>query len=331
MRILICLAILLTLFPACERSSQNPPVLPGDFSTHILEDYFVTSMAFEKDGTAWIGTFKQGLIRYRDGQATLFDAGNSPVNDTLVIYSIAADNQGGVWVGCGGLLHYSSGVFALYNSENSPIPVDWIREITIDPSGVVWFSSSRFREGGLVRFDGINWEVFTPEVSPLPDHLIQGLCADRMGNIWIALSGLVDQARLARISGRDWHVYTDEDLGFSPYYWGTMDVNSRNQVFVSIDYTLSSLWQHPGPDLIKFDGNVCEQIQADSIRRYISFITIDRNDRVWCGGYDQLSIYDRGTWSSVDWDFSETGIFAIEQSPDGRMWLGTGQGIFISD
>ena len=330
MKLVIYTVLLLIILPACERSAV-PDTIPTEFNTKILEEYFVSSIAFEDDGTAWVGTFKQGLIRYRAGDVTVYDPSNSPVNDTLVIRSIAVDRRGGVWIGCGGLIHFNGTSFTLYNSENTPMPVDYIREITIDSRNVVWFSSSRFKEGGLVGFDGTNWTVYTPENSPLPDHLIQGICIDRNGSLWIALSGYVGEARLLRKSGPLWKEYTDDDLGFSPYYFGNMDVNSRNELFVSIDYSLSSLWQHPGPDLIKFNGFTCEQIQADSLRSYIRFISIDRNDRVWCASFDNIRIYESGKWSTPITSLSGNGIFAMEQAPNGKMWIGTGRGIYISD
>jgi ligand-binding sensor domain-containing protein len=330
MKILVYPLFLFLALQACERAAI-PDTFPAEFNTRILEDYFVSSIAFEGDGTAWIGTFKQGLIRYHDGDITVFDASNSPVNDTLVIRSIAADGKGNVWIGCGGLIHYNGTDFSHYTSENSPIPVDLVDHIALDSRDVVWFSSSRFREGGLVRFNGTAWDVYTPENSPLPEAFIHGICIDRLDNIWIAPAAYVDEAFLVRKSGAYWKEYSDKDLGFSPYYFGSMEVNSRNEIFVSIDYTLSSLWQHPGPDMFRFNGITCEQIHADSLRSHVKFISIDRNDRVWCAGFGQYRIYDRGNWSHWNNSFQGIGIFAIEQAPDGKMWIGTGEGIYISD
>ncbi len=326
---MIYLGILVALVPACERS-QSPESLPPGFSTRILEDFFVISIAFDADGTAWIGTFDRGLIRYTPGQTTLYNASNSPVNDTLVIRSLATDSRGNVWLGNGGLLRFDGQTFTRYTPENSPMPSAHVGAIAIDSRDVVWFSNLRSGEGGLIRFDGTHWDIYTPLNSALPDYFIHDICVDLNDDIWLALSKNVSNNRLVRISGDNWQAFSEEDLGFSPYMFGNLAVNSRNEIFASIDYSLSSMFRHPGPEVIRFDGITCEQIFADSTFN-ARFISIDRKDRIWCAGYPGYGIYAGGTWTMDNTSFAKTGIFAIEESPDGRMWIGTGEGIFISD
>ena len=67
----ILLLLLIIILVSCEKNGliEKPET---DFGTVILEDYFVTSMAFEAEGAAWIGTFKQGLVKYEQKKITVF-------------------------------------------------------------------------------------------------------------------------------------------------------------------------------------------------------------------------------------------------------------------
>ncbi len=329
MKILVYFAALAALAYACERPPAARP-LPAGYNTHILEDVFVVSIAFGPDGTAWVGTLDRGLIHYSAGEALVYDASNSEVIDTAWIPNLALDSKGGVWMSNGGLLHFNGSTFTRYSGQNSPLVSDYVGALAIDNRDVVWVSNRRSREGELLRFDGENWEAFTQLNSSLSNYFIHDICVDHNDKVWLAVSQYVGDTRLVRISGNELHAYTEEDLGFSPYYWGNLEVNSRNEVFAAIDYSLSSLAMHPGPEIMRFDGTHCEQIFADSTFNAM-FITIDRNDRIWCAGYSVLGIYENGTWRMDDTSFAQRGIFAIEQSPDGRMWIGTGEGIYISD
>ena len=54
----------IVIFPgSCEIAKNDPINLRNDFNQKILEGYFVLSIAFDNQGNAWIGTFKQGLIK----------------------------------------------------------------------------------------------------------------------------------------------------------------------------------------------------------------------------------------------------------------------------
>ncbi len=59
---------------------------------------------------------------------------------------------------------------------------------------------------------------------------------------------------------------------------------------------------------------------------------IDNQDNIWCalsgGGY---AVYNGSGWEIDDDRFKETGVFAIEQAKDDKMWIGTGDGVFIND
>jgi len=314
---------------SCEKAIDTP-FKGANFDQKILDGYFVTSIAFDNIGNAWIGTFKQGLIKYNHDETIVYNSKNSSLPDSSVINDICVDSKNNLWIGCDGLINYDGKSFTCFNTSNSPMPEDYVRSIAIDSEDNVWFTSSRFRQGGVVKFDGKNWSVFTPDNSDLPVNSVRSIAIDRSDKVWIALSEKVGESYLVSYSNNHWKTHTSSDLGFTPYYFGNIQINSQNKVCGAIDYSLSSSLFNNGPQVFIFDGNSSEKLQFDSITN-INYITVDNQDNIWCIGYEGYSVYDGQNWIIDNSTFKEVGLFSIEQAKDEKIWIGTGDGIYIND
>ena len=315
---------------SCEKTNDNPEPLQTEFNTQILEGYFVKSIAFDNLGNAWIGTFKQGLIKYNSGETIVYNSENSIIPDTSVIYDIAVDSKNNVWIACEGLIKYNGTDFTKYNSKNTPIPEDFISSIAIDSKDNIWFTSSRFRQGGIVKYDNTNWTVYTPDNSDLPVNFVSSIAIDEYDNIWLALNEIVNDSYLVKISNDTWTTYTSSDLGFAPYHFGNIEINSKNELCGAIDYSLSSTFYNNGPQVFIFNGNSSMQLQYDK-ESNVKFISIDNQDNIWCGTYGGYAVYNGQEWITDNSSFKDVSVFAIEQSPDNKIWIGTGSGIYINN
>jgi len=330
MKRLIILICVIAFLSSCEKHTWISEGVNTDFSTKLIDGYFVCSIAFDSHGTAWIGTFKQGLIKYDSGIITVFNSSNSLIPDDEVIYDVRVDSKDNVWIGTTSLIKYDGQRFTSFNSSNSKIPEDYIHSLAIDSKDNIWFTSCRHLMGGLVKFDGKNFTVFTPENSSLPSNFIQSIAIDKNDYVWLALQDKVNNAFLVKISNGNWEIFTSHDLGFSPYWFGNIKCNSKNELCASVDYSLSSLYPNPGPEAFIFNGESSKLLDIND-GNGIMGLSIDKNDNIWC--YDMsgsFSIYDGYNWSDRNSIFHETGIFTIEQSPDGKIWIGTGNGIYIN-
>lgn len=315
---------------SCEKTNENPEPLQTDFKTRILDGYFINSIAFDNIGNTWIGTFKQGLIKYNSSETVIYNSENSIISDTSVIYDIAIDSKNNVWISCDGLIKYDGTSFVKYSTDNSPIPEDFISSIAIDSKDNIWFSSSRFRQGGIVKYDNTNWTVYTPDNSDLPVSFVRSVAIDASDNVWLALNEIVNDSYLVKISNDNWTTYTSSDLGFTPYYFGNIEINSKNELCGSIDYSLSSMISNSGPQVFVYNGNSSAQLQFDN-ESNIKFISIDNQDNIWCGTYGGFAVYNGQEWTIDNSSFKDLSVFTIEQSPDNKMWIGTGSGIYIND
>lgn len=331
-KITFILIILISLY-SCEKTNyvDKTPGNPNtSFKLKILANYFITSIAFDSKGNAWIGTFKQGLIKYNPNETVVYNSTNSILQSNMVIWDIAVDSKDNVWIGCDGIIKYDGKKFTHYNTSNSPIPEDFVYSIAIDSKDNVWFTSCRFKEGGFVKFDGTNWKVYTPDNSDLPVNSVKSIAIDNYDNVWLALSEIVNNTYLIKISGTIWKTYTSEDLGFVPYYFANIDINSQNEICGAIDYSLSSLWVNPGPQVFLFDGHSTEQLRINDMAR-IKSLTVDSEDNLWCALSSGYAVYNGNQWIVDDSTYKESSVFTIKQSNDKRIWLGTGDGIYIND
>ena len=329
---LIFFILLAVIFSSCDDKQQ---IIKGeintDFDKVILKDYFVTSIAFDNVGNAWIGTFKQGLIKYHSGVKTVYNASNSIISDEWVINNLEVDSKNNVWVGAEGLIKFDGKKFTHYNTSNTPIPEDFVSSIAIDSRDNVWFTSCRFRKGGVVKYDGTNWKVFTPENSPLPKNLVKSIAIDKNDDVWLALNEIVNDVNLAKISNNNkWTVYTNSELGFTPYYLGNIKTNSKNQLCAAIDYSLSSTMNNNRVQTFIFDGKTATQLNFENSSG-VKSLYVDRNDNIWCCIYRGIAVYNGEKWIlNNDEKFSEHGAFTIAQAPDNKIWIGTGNGIYIN-
>lgn len=324
------LAICISLI-SCNKSDEIPSeIINTGFNTKILDGYFVNSIAFDNLGNAWIGTFKQGLIKYNSEGKTIYNSANSVISDNSVINDLAIDSRNNVWIACEALIKFDGKNFTTFNSSNSPVPEDFIKSVAIDSQDNIWFSSSRFRLGGLVKYDGTNFTVFTPDNSDLPANLITGITVDKNDKVWIALNEIVNNSYLVKISNNKWTTYNSSDLGFTPYYFGNIQTDSKNRLVGAIDYSLSSTLYNNGPQVFIFDGADSETLTCDN-NLNIRFLTIDKNNNIWCGTSDGYAVYNGKKWTIDNSSFKAESVFAIEQSPDNKIWIGTGNGIYIND
>jgi len=337
-RFISAIFVLLCLYSiGCDKEQLIFDEILFNTTEHILSDYFVKAIDFDSEGNAWIGTFKQGLIKYDGVSATVFNSKNSNLPDSLVIWDLKVDHDDNIWLGTNGLIKFDGVSFEVYNTSNSPILEDIVWSIGIDKHNVLWLASCRFREGGLMSFDGKNWKSYIPENSPLPYNSILDIVLDNNNNIWLAMSETVGGACLVKIENGYWTIFTDSDLGFQPYYFGDIAVGRNNVIVLSIDYSLSSSWDIARPNIILFDGKKCiinnpVDEQGNSLG-YVGVMNTDSKGNIWVSmspGYAKIAVYNGQKWYYDGYqDISFEGVFAIENDPLDQIWIGTGKGIYI--
>jgi ligand-binding sensor domain-containing protein len=331
MKKLIYLICLLVVFSSCRKHHDAVTSFNTNFSHKILDGYFVTAIAFDHLGNAWIGTMKQGLIKYNGDAIVVYNSTNSIISSEATINDIAVDSKNNVWIGADGLYKYDGTSIKVYNTANKTIPEDYVPSVAVDSKDNVWFSSCRQGTGGVMKYDGTNFTLYTPANSSMPVNFVRSIAIDKNDNVWLAFTQTVLQTYLAKISKEVWTVYSNKELGFSPYYYGNIKTDSKNQLWGAIDYSLSSSISYNRPMTYVFDGNTATQFKSDVNEFGFWSITIDNKDRIWGIDIYGYMVYDGNKWITDKGTFKDKGLYTIEQAPDGKMWMGTGNGVYIND
>ncbi|SEI81219.1 Two component regulator propeller [Dyadobacter sp. SG02] len=329
MKRLIPILFFAFLMNAC--TSGDSPV-PLEITDARLKDYHIISIAFDKSGTAWLGTLSQGLIRHSGTSIAVFDSSNSTLKKAP-IWDIEVDKKGNVWLGTDALIKYNGSKFTRYESGLYNLPRNAVRAVAIDGADNIWFSAGASRQGGLVKYDGERFTTFTPENSQLPGNLVAGIAIDQNNTVWAALNDGVTATSMVRIKNDQWDVFSEKELGFSPYYYGNIVTNKDNELVASINYGLSSSITPGRPQIFRFNGQSSQVINLpeDDKKVYMTqTVFVDRDNRIWAAFWcdKEYGVFRNGQWELKDLDESG-GVFAFGQSPTGEIWLGGGKGIYI--
>ncbi len=334
--ILIC--FLLSVFHFfCKDNLTSPQEVSFQITDYFLPGYYTTSIVFDSQGTAWIGTFKQGLIKY-DGTATFYNSTNSLLPDSIVIRDLASDDQDNIWIGSdSGLIKFDHNQFTVYNTYNSPIAEDIVWSVAVDFDNMVWLASCRYQQGGLMTYDGTDWTLYNPQNSQLPSNSVSDIIVDGNNNKWIAISGAAQNNCIIKIAGENWTLFNEQQIGFAPYNFGNLALNKSNHLYVSVDYMLSSLWDMTRPQIIQYNGtnwSINNPVDSDGEPLgYVGKINVDLEGYIWASLSGRqgcvLVMYNGKQWIYNSSDFPVESVSAIEADLSNNIWLATGDGIYI--
>jgi ligand-binding sensor domain-containing protein len=174
------------------------------YSKHISINSFA-----EEDNYIWMGGYAGALkIDKTTGVNTFFDKSTCPISDNW-INKIVIDKNGVKWFASqeGGIAKLNGNKWMIYDTSNTPLPCQTIRDFTVDSKNNLWIITSN-NQGELIKFDGTTWTLFNDLNSGLPDNYMD--CIYSVGdNIWLGTSG-----GLTKFDGSNWTTFntTNSDI-----------------------------------------------------------------------------------------------------------------------
>lgn len=155
-----------------------------------LPEASVRSMAYDSNGTLWVGTNSGGLAsRTAKGKWTTIKEIETKNMGTVKVdtsYAIAERENGELWVTLGGpatpqgILVMKDGQWSLLNTDNSSLPANFVQELELDGQGGLWIGT----QNGLVYVDkNDEWTVYTEADGILP-YSIDAMEPDGKGGVW---------------------------------------------------------------------------------------------------------------------------------------------------
>lgn len=265
----------------------------------------------------WAAT-SNGLLRYdtRDNQHRILTTENSALisNGIMSLHKM----DGRLWIGTygGGLSIYDDISFKNYNIADG-LADAFVYDFDKTAKGDIWIAtwSGANRVVGGALDDRSAWETYTVENTHggLPNDWVYTLRVDPQGILWFATEG-----GLARFDGATWRHWTHEEGLGAPYEKVKDDLQT-------IHPTKSS--QHHGWQKAK---GADDQGEIAYNPDYIVAMLLDSHGRILCGTWGGgLSVLENGTFKTYTSKEGLVGnyITALQQDPDGSIWVGTSQGL----
>jgi signal transduction histidine kinase/ligand-binding sensor domain-containing protein len=134
------------------------------------------AIAEDAAGAIWMGTWRDGLVRYAKGEFTR----HRLIQDTVL--ALHVDRAGAIWIGTPhGLYRWKEGEPLRHFTGRDGLSHESISAILEDRSGNLWVGT---RGGGLNRFHGGRFARLGTREG-LSDDDVRCLLEDREGNLWV--------------------------------------------------------------------------------------------------------------------------------------------------
>ncbi len=270
------------------------------------------SLAFDRDGTLWIGTTGGGLASYAGGKFSVLNPANGFPH--LEVRHVLADPGGGIWAATagGGLVRVVQGKITAYTTKDG-LPTDQLTYLSLDRAGVLWIGTWG---AGVVRMSEGRFSSLASGGGLAGDQ-IWSLQADREGSVWVGTWN----GGLNRLSNRAFGVFGKPE--------GLSNDNVRSVIHA-----------RDGTTWVSMAGGGVNRLEAGRISAIgrkerlatdeSSALLEDRDGAIWVGSYTEgvarikngrIDRYGRAQGiPNVD-------IRALYQDRSGTIWAGTKAGL----
>lgn len=255
----------------------------------------VVSIQGTPDGQMWVGLENSEILRYANGDWTLFDTCAAYFTDNVVI-NIATAPNGDQWFSFGpsssppiapfdGLARYSAdGQWQFFSTANAPLVSGYIRKILFEADGTAWFATTF---GGILRYKNGVWDNFTISNSGLPSNNARYLAQAPDGAIW-ACTG----AGLARFDGQNWTVLNTSNSGLPSDLTGRIAFDKTGSMYVGYASATPGV---PGARVAVLRGGIWTELLPpgwlNSYKDEPDAFIVDSKNRLWFADFYDFGVY----------------------------------------
>ncbi len=240
----------------------------------------------------------------------------------------------------------------IYNTSNSNLPSDNVRDIVVDQLNRKWIS---FSSGGILKIDSSSWTIYNTSNSNIPSNSFNTINADNESNFWGGYGSL-----LTKFDGTDWSVYGIPDsmppghsissivfdglnnvwflkningsIGSTHYLiefrddslWATHLSLQLGNGYRQLLYNDQSIWIGDGEGLYLFENDSLQyfQPQTGPVGLYCTDVKSDSLNNIWfatgLAGWGNLLKFDGTNYTTYNYMAT-----AIEFDSAGNLWVGT--------
>ncbi len=314
-----------------------------------LGNAYIEALFEDSRGKLWIGTWKNGLLCYQNGEFKVYSRAQGLRSDDIL--SVEEGKGGGLWVGTRDGLHLKSGeIFHAFTREDGLKGKEvhallrdkqgrlWIgtegglnrlTEGTIsgfhdqellngneilalyeDPAGGIWISVARY---GLVLFKNDSFQYFP---SPKGTIHIYSICRGRAGELWL---GSEERGLLFLANGQYHSINAEERL-------------EQNPIFTLFEDREKNLWVGTRLGLYRYRGESVYRYGTEEGLSAASALSVYEDDLgvVWIGtqggGLNRLEA-GRIQVYGEEHGLPGPSVKALYGDGSGGLWVGTRDGL----
>lgn len=278
---------------------------------------FLTGFTADLAGNLWLALNPDGLLRFRDGRAVLFDRQSGLWVDRP--QCLATDREGNLWIGTErqGLICWHPRAVRTLTSRDG-LADDMVWALWEARDGTLWIGT----DGGVTHAavtaaepDGWRWLTNYSVAQGLSHNCVRALCEDAAGALWIGTgNGLT---RLAN------GLFTHHPLPLDR--WGykirALHHDRTGALWVGWEHGLACLRDGRWTNYSKFTTPAFYDVRV---------IHQDRLGALWVGTQrDGLKCWHEGqvtTFTELD-GLANARVAAVHEDADGTLWLGTEHGL----
>jgi ligand-binding sensor domain-containing protein len=285
---------------------------PASITRNIIQD---------RNGDIWLATW-QGILRYDGAQFTNFT--NKDALRKYHVFSAMEDRDGGLWFGTigAGVYRYDGTTFTNITKKNGL--ADEKQGCFLQTrNGDIWIGTM----GGISIYNGSFYRNLTTE-NGLLDNDINSILEDRSGKIWIASRG-----ELCTYDGEQFTAFRKDGAPLIP---NLKNKNSERffNVRTVIEDRNGNVWLAGQDGLWRYGDDGLTQFND----KFVGYVYEDRAGNIWTSSAGdvpsnwRLSRYAaedlaKGAYSPTIVLEREDMFFGILEDKDGRIWLGSLNGV----
>ena len=258
----------------------------------------------DRDGNIWLGTRRNGLMRFTGGELAGMTDATTGIGDGAWILSVFEDREGSLWIGtaANGLQRLRNGRLVVYGRTEG-LTDDRVTDVVASGDGTMWAVTP----AALHRLVGRRWIPYPRE--QLPPDPIDTTFAHADGAIWVWRRGIAGLDRVTATSRTFYAIDTGDLFSIQSarrgglWLAGTKGVSrfadGRIVESIATGTTASSLVEDP-------DGTIWIGTPADGLIR-------------WRGGQTERFTTKNGLPSNS--------ILQLRRMSDGALWMVTDMGV----
>ncbi|MDM8565865.1 two-component regulator propeller domain-containing protein [Candidatus Halobeggiatoa sp. HSG11] len=237
----------------------------------------------------------------------------------IMIYDLALDNQGGIWVGTdGGLGHLTAdGFWQIFNTENFSLPNNFVRSLLSDNQGGIWVGT----DGGLGHrtADGL-WQIFNTDNFSLPSNFVRSILSDNQGGIWVGTAGGLAHQK----ADGSWQIFNTENSNLPNNSVNTLLSDEQRGIWVG---TAGGLAHQKVDGSWQIFNTENSSLPSNSVYSLLS----DEQGGIWIGTDSSgiVHLEANGSWQPFRDNSSppSNSISSLLSDKQGRVWVGTDNGL----